>query len=458
MKKTLALMFLAIQAGLGWQAPLSAQSIHEVADSDILPARPGFVVALIQSGTVSFLEPFGTLGPEAGDSLRADHLFSFPVLTELLVGATAQALIDAEVLDPDVPISTFFPFMSRRLGTITLTQLLTHSSGLDDARIPDRFTWSQVMDQLNDAVLFTDPGVIHSRSRYDYPLALRVIEKAVGRPFPDIVESAILDPLEMTRSTFDLARAEELGLAKGIETDPDDPGHFREVPPEAQVNGLPVLFTTAEDVLHFLASWMGGGIKGELPWAEGWEGTAGGLPGDQGSRGGLDVERSWGHLRASREGSALGSNASLYLFPEASTAVVGLGIGRRPSRTIRLALDRITQGLTPPSDPPAPASAASLMPTVVPKHQGGWAGRYLNGDRKVELTLENGGLVYNTATEKVDIKPGTGGFFTLTRRPTGEVGIRFQLVLDDAGRRYSIVDGKAFIHERDARVYPHGER
>jgi len=456
MKKTLVVTGLAVSAVVAGPQAVETQSIAEVAGSDVKRSSPGFVVGLIQTGTISFLEPFGTAGLETEEALSADQLFSFPALTELLVSATVQALADAELLNRDAPISTYFPLISKRMGTITLNQLLTHSSGLDDARVQSRFTWTQVMDQLNDAVLFTDPGVIHSKSRYSFPLAIRAVEKAVGSPFSELVELAILGPLEMTRSTFDLEKAEQLGLAKGIEYDSADGGGYREILPSTEANGLPVLFTTVEDVLHFLASWMGGGIRGTPPWEEGWERSTDGLPGERGTRGGVRVERVAGHLRASREGSALGSNATVHLFPEANTALVGLGMGYSPSRTIRLALDRVTAGLGPGSGTSGEALADSLRPTVVPKHEGGWTGRFLNGDRKVQLSLDGPGLVYHTATELVDVSPGTGGYMILTRRPTGRVGVKFQLVLDRSGRRYAILDGKAFIHEDDARVYSHG--
>lgn len=456
MKRARCSLILAILTGLGSTSIGSAQSLHEVANLEVQPHRPGFVIALIQDGNVSFLEAFGAPGQDTVEVLTTDLLFAFPALTEMLAGATIQAAIDAEVLDPEAPISTFFPFISPRLGTLSVNQLLTHSGGLDDARIQDRFTWSQVMDQLNDAVLFTDPGMIHSRSRYSLPLAVRAVEKAVGQPFSEIVEVAILNPLGMTRSTFDLEKAKELGLAKGIVTDTSNPTGFREVPPETEMNGLPVLFTTAEDVLRFLASWMGRGIRGTPPWTEDRSDSNAQLPGDFSLRWGVEVDSLQGHLRASRTGSNLGLSGSAHFFPKGNTALVSLAIGPGPSRTIELALERVTAGLGPGSAFSAEAAAAALKPTLLPSHEAGWAGRYLNGDRKVELRRERTGLVYQTATEVLDVKPGTGGDMVATRRPTGQLGLYLQLVLDSSGRRYAIVGGKAFIHEKDARAYPHG--
>ncbi len=133
-----------------------------------------------------------------------------------------------------------------------------------------------------------------------------------------------------------------------------------------------------------------------------------------------------------------------------------MGSGQTPTRTRNLALERIAFGLEPPGPTPTEELTSSMAPTELPEHEGGWTGRYLNGDRKVELTSGGSGLIYHTNVELLDVRPGTGGEMLATRRPSGQIGLRFQLVLDAAGRRYAILDGKAFIHEKDARVYPHG--
>lgn len=435
---------------------VGGQSIVEVANAGLSSSRPGLVLGLVQDANITFSEAFGAPGTDSTEVLTTTHLFPFPALTELLAATLFQALVEAKALDPDAPISRYFPLITTRLGTITLSQLMDHSAGLDDAEVPGGFTWPQAMDQLNDAVLFTDPGSVHSHSRYSFPLAVRAIEKAVGTPFTELVESAILQPLNMTHSTFDLERAKAHGLARGVEPIPGPERGMREVPAATRFEGLPVLFTTVEDVLRFLASWMGGGIKGTPPWNLTAPDTAASLPGDAANRGGLLVGRWGNHLRAIRESRGLGMSQAVFLFPEGRTALVCLASGYPPSGVQNLALERVEAGLPPGVGETAEQIAASLKPTTLQEVEGGWVGRYLNGDRKVELTKEGEGLVYHTNVELLDVVPDFGGNMVATRRPTGQKSIYLKLVLDAAGRRYAIMDGKAFIHEKDARVYPHG--
>ena len=163
-----------------------------------------------------------------------------------------------------------------------------------------------------------------------------------------------------------------------------------------------------------------------------------------------------GHLRAIRESHGMGLSQAIYLYPEGRTALVCLASGYPPTGTQNLALERVEAGLPPGVGITVEEAAESVTPTILQEVEGGWVGRYLNGDRKVELAREGGGLVYHTNVELLDLVPDFGGKMVATRRPTGQRTIYLKLVLDHAGRRYAIVDGKAFIHEKDARVYPHG--
>jgi CubicO group peptidase (beta-lactamase class C family) len=436
--------------------PVGGQSIVEVATAGLSSSRPGHTLGLVQDTNITFSEAFGAPGADSTEVLTTTHLFPFPAITELLVAAIFQAFVELGVLDPETPISRYFPLISNRLGTITLHQLMDHSGGLDDAEIPEGFTWPQVMDQLNDAALFTDPGAVHSRSRYSFPLAVRAIEKAAGRPFEELAEAAILQPLNMTNSTFDVEKARASGLVRGVEPVPGPEPGMREVPASTEFEGLPVLFTTGEDVLRFLAAWMGGGVRGTPPWSQASLTSSDPLPGDEKRRGGLLVGRWGGHLRAMRESSGMGLSQAIYLYPEGRTALVCLASGYPPTGTQKLALERVEAGLSPGVGITVEEAAESVTPTILQEVEGGWAGRYLNGDRKVELAREGEGLVYHTNVEILDLVPDFGGNMVATRRPTGQKTIYLKLVLDHAGKRYAIVDGKAFIHEKDARVYPHG--
>lgn len=444
---------------------LSSQSFDEIAEAELRGLRCGFVFALFHEGRMSSLEAFGRTGPETEEPLTPQHLFAFPALTEVLLGATIQALSDAEVLDLDAPISRYMPLLSPGLGGIHLRQLLNHTSGLDDARVPEDQEWSRTMDLLNDRALFTQPGFIYSHSRYSFPLILRVVEKAVGIPFPEIVSQTILTPLGMTQSTFDPVQAREWGLVKGLTMNQDESSPYQEVEANGEMNGLPVLFTTATDVLRFLLSWMEGGIRGTPPWESYVEDDD--LPGNPGGRNGLRIGRWEGHLRAYRTGRGMGMGSAFHIFPEAGTALVSWGIGSYPSRTTAFALDRIAETLGPGTltqderldraverlgldriQTQGDSGIVEIPEPTQPHHDLGWAGTYLNGEYKVELRNGSGGLVYFNGEDELPATAEQDGSM-VALRADGLVRVVFHLEVDRAGRRYVRLRNKAFLHTDD---------
>jgi hypothetical protein len=231
-----------------------------------------------------------------------------------------------------------------------------------------------------------------------------------------------------------------------------------------------VLFSTAGDVIQFLASWMSGAMRGSPPWIDATLEEDFRLPGDPGFRSGIQVDRYAGHLRVFRSGLGLGMGAAFHLFPEANAAVLAWGIGSQPSRTTNLALERVADALGPGDQTPdealdralsvmgleafregaEPVNAEASEPPVevLPHHPKGWAGTYLNGEFKIELRQGDRGLVYFTGEDELPVTPGPNGAVTAIRAD-GRVRIGFRLEADRAGRRYVRQGAKAFLHMGD---------
>ena len=162
--------------------------------------------------------------------------------------------------------------------------------------------------------------------------------------------------------------------------------------------------------------------------------------------------------------------AAFPIFPEANTAVLAWGIGSQPPRTTNLALDRVADALGPGDQTPDEAldravrsmgldrlraeaepenpDASQSPGEVLPHHQRGWAGIYLNGEYKVELRQGDQGLIYFTGEDELPVTPGTNGTMTAIRAD-GRVRIGFRLEVDRAGRRYVRQGAKAFLHMGD---------
>jgi CubicO group peptidase (beta-lactamase class C family) len=444
--------------------------LAEAVAKDVVDVWSGLVVAAYDQGELGLLRGFGKVSADSDVTMSPHHLFPIPVLSELLIGVLAGALHEGEVLNLDAPISSYMPGLTAGLGRLHLSQLLTHTSGLDDAAPPEDDGWVEIIDDLDDRALFTEPGAIFSHSRYSYPLALRVLEAATQMPFRELVIEAILGPLGMDRSTFDPDAAVEMGLVQGFSLTYDPVPVFRAAEIKTELEGIPVLFSTSADVLRFLVAWMDGGIRGQSPLKVIPEGTPS-IPGSPGLfGGGVWVDEYRGLLRVSRTqtGSGLSSRApfppkpgvgvGIHLFPHSRSAFVIWGVGRVPARTSLFILEKLSMevalrgeiGMGFPS-PGLERMLSNEPPDIGPLE--GWAGLYVNGEYFVELRAVENGLVYVVGTEILELREEEGGTIA-AKAPVGPVAFRLRFLRDADGRHYVILpdihgNDRAYLHEDD---------
>lgn len=194
---------------------------------------PGLAVGVARGDTVVYLQGFGhedVAGDVAVDPSAT--LFRWASLSKGLAGVvavqgTADGLVDldvsAEVVDGYTVPGSVLPdgCTSSACATplepadraITLRQLLHHTSGVQhysngaanpvppssatgDPSTNTGIAWA--LDYWTDAPLVHVPGTTYDYSTFGYNLAGVVLETVRGRPFADLVQSSIAEPLDIT--------------------------------------------------------------------------------------------------------------------------------------------------------------------------------------------------------------------------------------------------------------------
>ena len=147
-------------------------------------------------------------------------------------------LVETGKLKLDVPISTYLspadlelisgPATRELVGIITIRQLLSHTSGLGThgfpgynpktSRIP---TTREILEGSSPPVntlqveLQSFPGYRFSYSGGGTTVVQLILENVMQKPFAEVVQELVLDPLEMTESTYRYPSDEEInGLLK----------------------------------------------------------------------------------------------------------------------------------------------------------------------------------------------------------------------------------------------------
>jgi len=414
------------------------------------PGGTGAVLGVLHEGEPLALEAWGRPSAASADSLEVDAVFPFPEMTGVLVAMVVRALDASARLDAQTPIGDLVPELPPELGRMTLDQLLRHTAGLDDARVPDGSTIEGEVAKLGDEALFAPPGVVYSFSRYSVPLVVRVLEHHFQLPLADIVDRAVITPLGLTRSTLDADEARAWMEVTGY-TISQGGGAPTPVEPPSVVDGLPVFYTTVPEVLTLFRAWMDGSIGGAGPatvlqsypgllhrnfLVDGFRARPHGAFRQLTPSDGIVAQP--GERGPSDEG--YGFRATARAVPGTGTVVVSWANASRGEVTAfpRRVADLVVQGLLGPAGPLEIHGGSETHAADGPLTD--WAGRYLNGHELMVLrepeTLPGVELAYWDGTREIPMEWAEDGRLVGRLPDDGRIAVRLVPIEGSDGRRY----------------------
>ena len=167
---------------------------------------PGGVL-WVEHGDAVYHKAFGhrTLVPEL-EPMTEDTIFDAASLTKVVATTPAvMLLIERGQVKLDAPVSTYIPeFTGGGKETVTVRQLLTHTSGLP----PDIETtsdWQGEAEAIRKACaepLDAKPGTFFKYSDINFVLLGEVVRRVSGMPLEVFVQKEIYGPLKMTDTGF----------------------------------------------------------------------------------------------------------------------------------------------------------------------------------------------------------------------------------------------------------------
>ncbi len=209
---------------------------------------PGAVLLLVKDGRVVHHAAFGTRDVRTGEPLRRDDIFRMASQTKAIVSVAAMVLVEEGRLVLDAPVARYLPEFERPTvldrfnpadssftvrparRTMTVKQLLTHTSGLDYAGIGSEElkavyakagvsplggdgTLAERVRTIARLPLRAEPG-----ERWIYSLSTdvlgRVVEVVSGMPLDRFVRERVTGPLGMRDTHFELPAASRARLVR----------------------------------------------------------------------------------------------------------------------------------------------------------------------------------------------------------------------------------------------------
>ena len=186
---------------------LNAQ-FDSVIDAAYKSTEPGGVVLVARNGTVTYERAFGMMNVELGVPMNKDAVFAIASMTKQFTAVAVLQQMEKGALALTDTVGRFLPDFPAAVKGITIEQLLTHTSGIPNAKSVASLlaagrgwlTAQQVIATFKDEPLDFPPGTRWSYSNSGYQLLGYIVEKITGQPLPEFIEATLLKPAGMDHS------------------------------------------------------------------------------------------------------------------------------------------------------------------------------------------------------------------------------------------------------------------
>jgi len=421
--------------------------LHQLALTQREGRAPSLVAGVVRERRLAWADVRGEVNGGTGAAYRIGSL------TKTFTAALVLQLRDEGRVRLSDPVGQHLPEIG---GAVTLLQLLNHSAGVT-SELPGPW-WERVaggdFPRLSAALTGEpprlEPGARLHYSNVGFGLLGEVVARRHGTSWAEALQSRLLDPLGMTRTTLLPETPHAVGWAVHPHADvllPEPAHDAGAMAPAGQ------LWSTVEDLarwVRFLAGDTGGVLDpatleemrqpGPVDDGPGWT-TAWGL--------GLQLRTVHGRRLIGHGGSMPGFVAALWL-----DAVTGDGAVALANATSGVAVGRLAEALLQVLADQEPALPAPWVPAPVPAALLELTGTWYWGPAPAVLSVEGADLVRLSAVSgNRSSRFRRSGLDTFTGLDSYYAGERLRVVRDDEGRPHHL-DLATFVFTRQP--YPPG--
>src|SRR5205807_1188426 len=149
---------------------------------------------------------------ELSTPVTSTSVFKLASLTKPITAMAIMLLVEEGKVSLDLPASKYLPNLPKRWASVTVHQLLTHTSGLADylkdghgQRQSGSFTHEEFIKFVSEAPPDFEPGEAIRYSNTGYYLLGMVIEKVSNKSYAQFLAERIFQPLGMGATRRDSA-------------------------------------------------------------------------------------------------------------------------------------------------------------------------------------------------------------------------------------------------------------
>ena len=212
--------------------PQTIQELKFRIDSLLIKNRiPGAGIAIVTKDSIIYLDGVGYANMETKTPVSGNTIFGTGSITKSFVGLAFLKLLEEGKINLQTPVKEIVPEIDidnswEETDPVRIVHLLEHTSGFNDIHFNDYNLHDDPEIPLKEALKVSSncrkvrwrPGSIRSYSSAGYALAGYILEKITSEKFEDYIRKAILEPLNMTASTFLLTPENRQLFAQGYES------------------------------------------------------------------------------------------------------------------------------------------------------------------------------------------------------------------------------------------------
>jgi CubicO group peptidase (beta-lactamase class C family) len=231
---------------------LSTELDRIVATAQAERRMPSLSAAVFRGGEVVWRSALGLADVESGEAATPEHAYRIGSITKTFTAVCVLQLRDEGLVELDAPLAAYVP---EAPAGPTVRQALTHLSGIQ--REPPGEIWEtllppsreELLASLVEAERVLAPGEIWHYSNLAFALLGELVVRLGEAPFREQLTARVLEPLGLSRTTFEPS----VPAAKGYLVDPYSDAALPE--PDLEMTestaALGQLWSTAGD----LATW-----------------------------------------------------------------------------------------------------------------------------------------------------------------------------------------------------------
>ena len=215
---------LSISSGQSKQEKQLTKVLDDLLSAQFKPGAPGRAVLIAKKGEVVYQKGFGYADLELNVPVRPEMIFRIGSVTKQFTAVAILQLVEQGKISVKDSIQKFIPDFPSKGQTITIENLLTHTSGITEytqLNIPDPFirrkdlTPDEIIRYFKDLPLEFRPGSKFKYSNTGYFLLGVVIERVTKKSYKDYMQQNIIIPLGLTHTYYDDASQVIPNRAKG---------------------------------------------------------------------------------------------------------------------------------------------------------------------------------------------------------------------------------------------------